>query len=99
MSYGTEYNREYYRQWRKDNREHLAEYHKKRRERLRQEADPEEMAYLTAFRKSKGMNTRQFAEVVGVSQSYIYNMEHGVARMNHERIRAAFPDYMGGVKT
>lgn len=91
-----EYNNEYYRRWRKENREHLKRYHAKRRERIRRETPPEQRQYLTAFRESKGMTKTKFAKAVGVSDSYVSNMEVGWARICHDKIRAAFPDYKGG---
>lgn len=89
MKYGTEY----YRQWRKRNRQHLQEYHKKRREKIRRETKVEDRERLTAFRESKGMNQTRFAKEIGVSTAYVSNMENGYARINHDKIRAAFPDY------
>ena len=91
-----EYLREYYRQYRKTHRYQCAKREAQRRERRRQEADPAELRYLKEFRESLGLNKSRFADALGVSKSYVSNMESGAARINHERIREQFPEYRGG---
>lgn len=91
-----EYMKHYYRSWRRENREHLRKYSRARMARLQEEANPEELAYLTKFRESKGMRKKDFAEALGVRDSTVSNWESGRLRINHGKIQAVFPDYEGG---